>query len=159
MALNVTTKNLFDDLDFIAGIMDGCKPCFGKRYYVSSDSWVGTFWRTLEGEKQATLGNSKIDEICRNASETYAAIKNGPYGKTLNEKIIKARIGLTRLVATYESLGKYPIANSIRNSGILVLDELISTADKIKYGFMLNPESNHDIDVGKMSEGENFDLE
>jgi hypothetical protein len=120
--------------------MEGQKPCFvGKRYYVDKDSYWGTFWRSLYGEKQDVIGNTIMQSICTNAVQSYESNKtNKKFESQLLEKIINARKGLDRIKRTYESCGKITTSNSIGNY-MLILDGVIPEKIKISEGFIKSP--------------------
>lgn len=134
-------QDLFVDLDFISSAMIGQKPCFKNRYYVSGDSYVGYWLRRLDGENQGVNGNSKINSICRNASESYLSYGNNVYyGSALLDKIVEARKGLDRIRSTYRNLNQISTVSSINNS-ILILDNVIPKDRKIFEGFLKGPAS------------------
>jgi hypothetical protein len=70
-------------------------------------------------------GIGKINSIAKVACENWSHYERTQFAKTLMDKIVGARHGLARLANTYESLDKPVSANSIRISGVLVLDMII----------------------------------
>ena len=136
-------QKLFNDLDFLSASLTNQKPCFKNRFYVDSDSWIGYFWRRIDGENQANSGNSEINSICRNASENYESYKNNKFfGIILLNKIVEARKGLDRIRNTYKKLNQISTVSSINNN-ILILDNVIPIDRKITEGFLLdtNPDN------------------
>lgn len=139
----VHLQNLFSDLDFLAIALPGQKPCFKNRYYVekqiftSPTTWFGPIWRGIDGEKQEVVGNNAIDKICKDASQSYESYKNDEnFGPILMDKIVAARQGLDIIAKTYESISKTVIASTIRNGGIIILDNTIPRARKLKEGII-----------------------
>ena len=131
-------QSLFGDLDFLSGAKDGQKPCFRSRCYVDRTSWMGSGFRLIQGESQSSFGNTEIDTICKNASETYGTYHSDTrFGKILLDKIVAARQGLLKIAKTYEAIGKDTEARNIRNSGILILDAIIPEDRKLKEDIIL----------------------
>ena len=138
----VSLSNLYTDLDFLAGIQDGQKYCFGKRFYVSMD-WVGSLLRTIHNESQSVNGISIMENICTNAAQQYDSYCNNKiFGPTLLKKIIAARHGLSRVVRTYQSIQQNVTASNILNRAILILDNTIPIHIKIKEGIILEENKN-----------------
>jgi hypothetical protein len=130
-------QNLFNDLDFLSASSVNQKPCFKNRFYVNNDLF-GYILRKIDGENQCVNGNSSINSICRNASETYMAIKdNKCFSETLMLKIIEARKGIERIRNTYKNLNHITTVSSINNS-LFILDNIIPQDRKIKEGFLLS---------------------
>lgn len=142
----VSLSTLYIDLDFLAGINDKQKYCFGGRYY-TDPGWIGTFFRLRDNEKQDVNGIAKMESICKDAAEQYETYKcNKIFGPTLLNKIIAARHGLERCVNTYQSNQKVVTASNITNRAILLLDNIIPHERKIKEG-IIQPENEEDEKV------------
>lgn len=146
----VSLQNLYNDLDFLAGIKDKQKYSFNKRYYTNLDM-MGWVWRKLDGENQEINGISTMESICTNAAQQWDTYKNKkPFGAMLLDKIVAARYGLDRVVKTYDSLQNTVYSSNIRNRGIIILDGVIPEERKIKEGFIPPPyhedddEEDHD---------------
>lgn len=144
----VSLANLYNDLDFLAGIRDKQKYSFGKRFYTNLD-WIGVAYRIRDGEKQDVNGISIMEQICVNASQQWDSYRNNHiFGPELLNKMVAARHGLKRCVDTYESEQKTVSASSIKNRAILLLDNAIPLQRKIKEGIVLE---NHDTHVREIS--------
>ena len=139
---------LLTDLGFLARALDGQKPCFKKKYYVTSGSWTGWAYRALDSESQSVNGLAAMISICRRANETYSTYKtDNVHGPKLKTKIIEARKGLDRIRRTYESEGKIIEAENIENQVITLLDNVLPMEDRIREGFTLaKPNENNEIE-------------
>ena len=136
----VSLSTLYTDLDFLAGISDKQKYCFGGRYY-TDPGWIGLLFRLKDNEKQDVNGISKMELICKDAAEQWETYKNNRlFGPTLMNKVIAARHGLQRCVNTYESLQKITTASNIKNRAILLLDNIIPHDRKLREG-IIQPEN------------------
>lgn len=132
----VSLSKLYTDLDFLAGISDKQKYCFGSRYYTDL-SWMGIMYRIKDNEKQDVNGISKMELICKDAAEQWETYKNHKiFGYTLLTKIITARHGLQRCVETYESQQRPVTSSNVKNRAILLLDNIIPYDRKIKEGII-----------------------
>jgi len=125
---SVHLQTLYNNLDFLAEALDGQKPCFRKRCYVDSKSWIGTIYRFFESEEQSSYGNAFINSICIDAAQTYNKELKEPTNTNNNiillNKIVLARNGINRIQITYKSIGKIDVAIKLSNS-IGILDNII----------------------------------
>lgn len=155
---NTALSSLYDDLDFLGGIMDNQKYCFGKRYYVGLD-WYGIFLRMRDSESQDINGSFIMGNICTNTAQQWDVYKDHPvFGKILLDKIIKARHGLARVIKTYKSIQKNVTASSIENKAIIILDNLIPHHIKINEGILL-PDNSKSPPINNIENFNEIDLE
>jgi len=141
----------FTDLDFISGVGDNEKICFGRRQYVSKDSWSGCFIRFYGNESMETTGVLKLKEICLMSAQCYLTFKNkNNFGDAIMEKIINARKGLTRLKLTYDSIDKTIVGSKINSTCIFILDSVIPYSERKQNGFILDKIISNDSDVERI---------
>lgn len=128
--------DLFTDLDFLAGIADNQKYCFGKRYYAGID-WYGSLLRIRDNESQDVNGIAAMTRICSNASQQLKIYKNNEkYKQSLIKKMVAARHGLSRVVKTYKSFQKHSTAGNIVNRPMMILDYAIPDSIKTSEGII-----------------------
>lgn len=140
----VSLKKLYDDLDFLSGIKDRQKYCFSKRYYTNL-SWLDYVWRKLDGENQDVNGIAAMETICMDAGQQFETYHKHPiFGIQLLDKMVSARHGLQRCSNTYDSLQRTVTASSIKNRGILLLDNTIPYDRKVREGIVLIADISED---------------
>lgn len=138
----VSLVKLYGDLEFLGGIGDNQKYCFGKKTYINN-GWIATFWRAIEGESQDINGIATMESICTDAGEHYNHYKNSiTFGPKLLDSIVKARHGLGKCVATYRTLQKLTTATNIEIRAIFLLDNIIPEERKLSEGIIHKPRTD-----------------
>jgi hypothetical protein len=121
-------------MDFIGAAKPGYKPCFKTNQYVHKTSYFGSMIRWRDDEKQATIGNAKIREYCKEAAEAYDAYKETSYAQIILDRMLKMRNGLLEIRNTYAD--DINIYTDIDIS-IMILDVAIPEDTKIATGIMV----------------------
>lgn len=94
-------KELLKNLEFLAMIEKGKKPCLGDMTFVDATSWTGAFKRSRGSESKKNL-LSFIDGIIE---QTFTAIvdnRNREYITLLVAALSKAKIGISNTQTTYK---------------------------------------------------------
>ena len=98
----VHLQTLFDQMDFIASAGPHMKPCFKRRYYVDSDTWVGAFYRWRDGESQGTAGNTAVRLCCKEAAQAYDQYEHTEFQPIILAKMMDLRRGIETIRSTYQ---------------------------------------------------------
>jgi hypothetical protein len=93
---------LLKDLDYLAQIPRGMKPCVNTRDFVDDSTWSGWFYRTFivkEGRKDVL---SEVEKIIERAVDSIKNHKESDYIKVIIKYFYKARTGVANLLTTYK---------------------------------------------------------
>ncbi len=132
---------LFEELNFISSVEKGQKICFKKRYYVPAESWMGAFYRFMDGET-GFGGATHISRVTTILVQTIEGSKGAVYAAPLMENAIAFRKALMRISSTYDDDAKVV---AILKTCSIELDLKIPTEMKIQYGLPLRDAENHSL--------------
>lgn len=102
-------KELLKNLEFLAMIEKGKKPCLSDMTFVDATSWKGTWKRSQNSESKKQLCNF-IDSI---VEQTFTAIqdsRNREYVPIIIRTLSRAKIGISNTQATYQKHPSFVIA-------------------------------------------------
>jgi hypothetical protein len=94
---------LFELMDFIASAKKGVKLCFKYKRHVSSNSWLGSIYRSWYSESQEARGNEIIRKCCEEAVQTYKQYKGSIFSSIIVERMVAMREGINNIKLTYEN--------------------------------------------------------
>lgn len=132
----VALQRIFEDAGFIGAAQDGYKPNIRAKYYTQADSWVGWALRHFHGEN-ADKTKLFVRNTCEAMSQALEQYKSTKFRAIILEKMIRLRIGVSKIVETYKSDIN---AKAHLEDSILILDMCIPEEIKIKYGFVVGRE-------------------
>jgi hypothetical protein len=131
---SVALAKLYVDLEYLGGISNNQKYCFGKRTYINN-GWIATVYRLIENESQDVNGLSTMESIVTDAGEQYNHYKDDKtFGPKLLDSIVKARHGVFKCATTYRTLQKLTTASNIEVMIVFVLDNIIPDERKLSEG-------------------------
>ena len=97
-------KELLKNLEFLAMIEKGRKPCLADMTFVDASSWKGAWKRSQNAESKKQLLNF-IDSVIE---QTFVAIedsRNREYVPMIIKTLSRAKIGISNTLTTYQ---EYP---------------------------------------------------
>lgn len=100
MTWNELYNSILVDLQFIAGIKQGEKPCFSERIYVNSDSYFGSAYRFYKRES-GNDAQQRIRAIFQSAMNHFVSCSEPHQPEILIHDIKNALVGLNNLINTY----------------------------------------------------------
>jgi len=92
---------LLKDLDFLAQIPRGFKPCIRSRDFVDSKTWGGAIYRFFKGENRSDL-ISETEKIVERSVDAIKSHKETDYIKIIITYFYRARSGVANLLSTYK---------------------------------------------------------
>jgi hypothetical protein len=93
---------LLKDLDYLAQIPRGLKPCVNSRDFVDDNTWGGWFYRTFIVKESRKDVLAEVEKIVERAVEAIKNHKDTDYILVLIQYFYKARSGVSNLLATYK---------------------------------------------------------
>ena len=89
------------DLDFLARIEKGMKPCYNDRVQVSASSWVGAAYRAWHGESRSKM-LQHLKETVKNTDDAINNPQNGDFLPLIINSLYGANKGVVNLSETYQ---------------------------------------------------------
>lgn len=93
---------LLKDLDYLAQIPRGLKPCVKTRDFVDDHTWGGWFYRTFIVKESRKDVLAEVEKIIERAVDAIKNHKETEYIKVIIEYFYKARTGVANLSITYK---------------------------------------------------------
>jgi hypothetical protein len=90
------------DLDFLARIEKGMKPCYNDRVQVSADSWLGAMYRSWHGESRNKM-LEHLKETVKKTDEAISNPQNGDFLPLIINSLYGANKGVVNLSETYQN--------------------------------------------------------
>ena len=94
-------QSLVVDLDFLARIEKGMKPCYNDRVQVSASSWLGAMYRRYYGESRSKM-LEHLKETVKKTDEAISNPQNGDFLPLIINSLYGANKGVVNLSETYQ---------------------------------------------------------
>jgi hypothetical protein len=102
MSIPAHIKELLANLEFIAMIEKGKKPCLSDMTFVEATSWHGALKRRQYAENKKELLNF-IDGVVEQSFAVIGDPRNREYIPTIIQTLSRAKIGISNTQATYQN--------------------------------------------------------
>ena len=94
-------QSILVDLDFLARIEKGMKPCYNDRVQVSASSWLGGMYRRYYGESRHKM-LEHLKETVKKADDAINNPQNGDFLPLIINSLYGANKGVVNLSETYQ---------------------------------------------------------
>jgi hypothetical protein len=132
-------KSICKKLSLIGNVGIDQKINYKNEYYINRDSYYGSVLRYFESEKQSTVGNAYLENLCNETINIYNTYKdNSNFTNLLFINVVNARKGLMRLRNTYSKINYQDKTLNCIDGCIMQLDFILPKDIKIEHGFILD---------------------
>ena len=107
-SIPIHLKELLKNLEYLAMIETGMKPCLSDMTFVDANSWLGAWKRSRMVENKKALA-SFIDQVIEQALAEIKDNRNKEYLDTIVETLSRAKLGIKNTLTTYQD---YPVFTS-----------------------------------------------
>lgn len=125
-------KELFLDLDFIAGTPEEHKPGVKERTYDNDNSWLGWLGRKRRGDNQEGTLNF-LDDLVSRTIKAFQQRSSEAYYPILLNKSIAMRAGLVTIKTSYSTGQALTRSQRKINGMILSLDYALNPEQRSEY--------------------------